>query len=222
MFGDGGIGPRDDHAIVAVLRPAGPEFLTGQRPAVAIGHCLGAKAREVRSAGGFGEQLAPDFLALERRQHALLYPVLVLAEAHEDRHRHPQRDAEIAAGHAERHFLGIEGYLFEVAETLAAEFDRPVDPGKASVKARGHVSPTKRKVFLDRQAAARVAAELRRDRSQPSARGIAICVKIGHCAASRACSSRSKCAVSSETSRSSHHIRLPCSIARLRARRMCR
>ena len=66
VLGHGGVGAGDQDAVVGVVGAAGPDLLAVDDPvARAVGRPLGAgaQARQVRAAGGFGEQLAPDLLA---------------------------------------------------------------------------------------------------------------------------------------------------------------
>ena len=50
VLGDIGVGPDDDDAIVAILRPAGPQFLAVDFPAIAIGFGFCSQAGQIRSA----------------------------------------------------------------------------------------------------------------------------------------------------------------------------
>src|SRR3546814_2790474 len=121
-----------------------------------------------------------------------------------------ERDAEIGGRHAERHLFAIEGDLLDGAEALAAIFDRPVDARIARGETLLEIGAAEREILFLAQARARGAAEARRDRSQPGARSFAIGFDVAHAAFSRRRSTRT----------SSQKKRLPCSTARLRARRM--
>src|SRR3546814_19333734 len=62
------------------------------------------------------------------------------------------------------HLLALEGDLFEMAESLAAEFLGPVDAGEARVELRLLIAAAEREVLLDAQPLARRLAEGRHPR----------------------------------------------------------
>src|SRR5271156_586321 len=82
-----GVGAYDQDAMIAEMCARGPDFLAIDDPFVS--HAFGARAqpREVRTRGGFGEQLAPDLLAGGHgRKMALL--LLVARKGHQRRPAH--------------------------------------------------------------------------------------------------------------------------------------
>ena len=62
-----GIGARDDHAPLAVLRAGRPDLLAVDDPVVAVAHRAGAQTGEVRPGARFAEELAPDLFAAQHR-----------------------------------------------------------------------------------------------------------------------------------------------------------
>ena len=212
VLGDGRVGAHDDDAIVAILRPARPDLLPVDLPAVAVGLGAGAQAGQVGAARRFGEKLAPDFLALQRLQHAFLHELAVGAELHQHRHRHPQRNAEIDVRETVLHLLGLEGDLLDMAEPLSAQIGRPVDAGESRVELRLLIPAAEREILFDRQALACRLAELRHHRLAPCGGLGAPAFQIAHAPSPAKRSTRT----------SSQNRVLPCSSARLRARRMWR
>src|SRR3546814_9352860 len=99
-----------------------------------------------------------------------------------------------------------------MAEPLASDFLRPVEPGKARVELRLLVTAAEREIVFDRQAAARRLAEGRRHRFAPRRGPVAPGFEVAHAPSPARRSTRT----------SSQNRLLPCSIARLRARRMWR
>ncbi len=58
-----GVGARDEHAPLRVLRAAGPHLLPGHHPFLAVLDRARLQRREIRAGVGLGEALAPDLLA---------------------------------------------------------------------------------------------------------------------------------------------------------------
>lgn len=210
VLGDGRVGAHDDDAIVAILRPARPDFLAVNLPSVAIGFGARAQAGKIGAARWFGEELAPDFFALQRLEHALLHEIAVRAELHQHRHRHAERDAEIDVREAVLHLLGFEGDLLDMAKALSAEVGRPVDASEARIEFRLLIAASEREILFDAQALAGRLAERGRDGFAPGCGLRAIGFEIAH-AASPARRS---------TNISSQNRLLPCSSASVRARRI--
>jgi hypothetical protein len=69
MFRRAGICPNDNHAVIAVLRVAGPQLLAVNDPITASGFPSGASSQscEIGSSRRFGKQLTPDLLSPQRR-----------------------------------------------------------------------------------------------------------------------------------------------------------
>ena len=68
MLGRLGVGARDEHAPLRVLRAARPHLLAGHDPLVAVLDRAGFQRGEVRAGVGLGEALAPDLLGREDRR----------------------------------------------------------------------------------------------------------------------------------------------------------
>ena len=62
VLGRLGVGARDEHAPLRVLRAGGPDLLPGDDPVVAVLDRARLQRREVRAGVGLGEALAPDLL----------------------------------------------------------------------------------------------------------------------------------------------------------------
>ena len=92
----------------------------------------GAQAGDVGTAGGFGEQLAPDLLAGgERRQ---IFALLVFAaKRHHGRPAHAVADDEHRAELAEGAFLLLPDHPLDRRGATAAIFLRPVQAGPARI-----------------------------------------------------------------------------------------
>ncbi len=210
----GRIGANDNDAIVRILGITRPEFLAVQLPAIAILFRFHPQARKVGAASWFREKLAPDFFALKRFQNTLFDPCLVFTKFHDDRHRHAERNAKEMRRHTESHFFGFKGDFFDMCQALATHFRWPIDSGKACVEARFEIAATKLKLFVVAQLRLCSFAIGRRYRFKPPASACAKLFEIAH-AASPSASMQS-------TSTSSQNSMLPCSIARLRERRIWR
>src|SRR4029079_10237315 len=87
-LGHVGVGAGDQETVIGIMRARGPDLLAVDDPVVALLLGAGAQARDIRAAGGLGEELAPDLLAGSKfRQVTPL--VLFAAEGHHGRPAHP-------------------------------------------------------------------------------------------------------------------------------------
>ena len=97
VLGHVGIGAGDDDAVVGVMRARGPDLLAVDHPAVAVTLGPGADAGHVGARRRLGEELAPDFLAVQRGLDVALQ-VLGRGIGHHGGDAHAQPDIEEASG----------------------------------------------------------------------------------------------------------------------------
>ena len=131
-FGDIGIAARDQDAEIAVVRAGVPDLLAVDDPVVAVLFGPRAQRREIRSAAGFAEQLAPDFV----RPHRRLDETLALfrrAPGADRRLREVDADAEDAGQDIVFRFFLVVDDVLDRRAAAAAPFDRPVDADEAGV-----------------------------------------------------------------------------------------
>ena len=190
MLGDARVGTCDDHAIVRILRPTGPELLPGKHPVVTIPEGLEADAGKVRSRSGLGEKLAPDLLAFERGVREALAEFLIGIFEHH-RNRLAKADAEIGGAEAEFSFLFGEDRLLEFGSAPAAIGFGPGNAGIAAVVFEALPAAAECEVIGFAQPAAGLDPVFGGVAGEPRAGGRAIGVEIGHHAASRCVAMRS-------------------------------
>ena len=112
MLRRGRIRARNDNAVIAIMRTRRPDFLSVDYPVIAVAFGLGTQARNVRTGGWLGKQLAPDFFAIKRRLHKA-FILLLRGPRHHGRNAHAQPDIEKPAGYFEiRFFLRINDRLY--------------------------------------------------------------------------------------------------------------
>ena len=130
MLRDIGIGARQQDAVVGIMRAGGPDLLAVDDPVGAILFGAGAQAGDVGSAGGLGEQLAPDVFA--RRQRRQIAPLVILGgERHHGRAAHAVTDDEHARELAERALFLLPDHALDRGRAASAIFLRPVQAGPA-------------------------------------------------------------------------------------------
>src|SRR5690554_8108211 len=105
-----------------------PDLLAIDDPFIPVLFGAGAKAGHVRTAGGFREKLAPDFVTAHGRADKALLRFF-RAPGHHSRNAHAKADGEDAARHeVVRFFLAVDDVLNGGAAT-AAPLLRPDDAG---------------------------------------------------------------------------------------------
>ena len=127
-----GIGARQQDAVVRVVRARGPDLLAVDDPVVALLLGAGAQARDVGTAGGFGEQLTPDLFARGQRRQVLAL-LLLAGERHHGRPAHAVADDEHAGELAERALFLLPDHALDRRRSAAAIFLRPVQAGPAGI-----------------------------------------------------------------------------------------
>ncbi len=132
VWGLGGvrIGPRQQQPELGIGRVRRPDLLTVDDPLVAVADGTGAQRHEVGTGVGFGEQLAPPFVAGDERWQ--VPALLVLGAGGEQRRRGKvHADAERAQRRCvERRQLGVDGLGVGPAEPPAAVLGRQLHPGE--------------------------------------------------------------------------------------------
>ena len=131
-FGDLGVGARDEHAPLGVLRARGPHLLAVDDPLVAVLDRARLERRQVGAGLGLGEALAPDLVGGEDRVEVALL-LLVGAPDHDRGTRQQQAEhvrRERRAGAAE---LLEEDRRLGHRRAAAAVLLGPVDAGPAAV-----------------------------------------------------------------------------------------
>src|SRR5262249_20766268 len=117
---------------VGIMRARGPDLLAVDDPVVALLLGAGAQARDVGTGGGFGEQLAPDFLTgSEFRQIAALG--LLVAPGHHGRPAHALADLERLRQLSVDAFFLLPDHALDGGSPTAAIFLWPVQAGPAAV-----------------------------------------------------------------------------------------
>ena len=97
MLRCGRVRARNDNAVIAIMRARRPDLLAVDYPVIAVAFGLGTQARNVRTGGRLGKQLAPissPYSAGSRSVHLLLG-----GPRHHGRNAHAQPDIEKPAGH---------------------------------------------------------------------------------------------------------------------------
>ena len=135
VLGHVGIGAGDDDAVVAVMRARGPHLLAVDHPALApirqfgaLG--AGADAGHVGARRRLGEELAPHFLAVQRRLDVAL-EMLGRGIGHHGGNAHAQPDVEEAQRHQVVRLFLLVDHLQDGRAAAAAIFLRPGDAGVA-------------------------------------------------------------------------------------------
>ena len=127
-----GVGAGNDDAPVAIMRAGGPDLLAIDHPVIAILYRAGPQRAEIGPAGRFGEQLAPEFLRLQRRRGKAV-ALFRRAPGADGGQAHAKADGEDAGQRLVLGFLLIEDHLLDLRAALAAPFLRPGNAGKAVI-----------------------------------------------------------------------------------------
>jgi len=126
------IGADEQDAVVAEMGAGRPDLLAVDDPVVAILLGFRAQARDVGTAGGLGEELAPDLVAAHGGTDETLLR-LIRAPGHDGRDAHAEPDGEDAAGDGVfRFFLTVDNVVDGGAAT-AAPLLRPGDAGVTGI-----------------------------------------------------------------------------------------
>ena len=132
VFGHRRVGAGHNHAVVRVVGAGGPDFLAIDDPLVAVLLGLGAQCREVGTAGGLREQLAPDFFAAgEFGQETITQ--LGGTPGHDGGRDHALSDNEEARGDVVFVLLLTPDYPLDGCCATATVFLIPADAGPAAV-----------------------------------------------------------------------------------------
>ena len=111
------------------MRAGGPDFLAVDDPVVPVTFGAGAQAGDVRAGRGFGEQLAPNFLALQGGGDVTL-KLFWLGIGHHGGDAHAEADFEHAARHGVGFLLLVVDDLEQLRRFAAAPFLRPGEAGE--------------------------------------------------------------------------------------------
>ena len=132
VLGHVGIGAGDDDAVVAVMRARGPHLLAVDHPALAVTLGAGADAGHVGARRRLGEELAPHFLAVQRRLDVAL-EMLGRGIGHHGGNAHAEPDVEEAQRHQVVRLFLLVDHLQDGRAAAAAIFLRPGDAGVAGL-----------------------------------------------------------------------------------------
>ena len=130
VLGHVGIGAGDDDAVVAVVRARGPHLLAVDHPTLAVPLGPRADAGHVGARRRLGEQLAPHFLAVQRRLDVAL-EMLGRGIGHHGGDAHAQPDVEEAQRHQVVRLFLLVDHLQDGRAAAAAILLRPGDAGVA-------------------------------------------------------------------------------------------
>src|SRR6202158_5244739 len=130
VLGHIGIGPRDQEAVVRVVRARSPDLLAVDDPVVAFLLRACAQARDIRSAGWFREQLAPDLFAGGEFWQIVAF-VLLAAIGHHGRPAHALANLERLRQSAVYTFFLLPDHTLNRRGAAPAIFPLPVHTGPA-------------------------------------------------------------------------------------------
>src|SRR5664279_765010 len=110
------------------MRARSPDLLAIDDPVIALFLSAGAQARDIGTAGGFGEQLAPDLFAGGELRQIMAF-VLLVAKGHHGRPAHALADLERLRQLAVDAFFLLPDHALDRGGAAAAIFLRPVQAG---------------------------------------------------------------------------------------------
>ncbi len=119
------IGAGEQQTPLGVMRAGRPDFLAVDDPTFTVLHCARCRARQVRTAAGFAEQLTPGVLARQNAPQKTLFVRLaaVLEQGRSGQHADPDpRDADRPDGVKFRFDEGVQ----RNRQSAPEPFTRPV------------------------------------------------------------------------------------------------